>query len=292
MKKKWILLIPLIAAALQLDAQIKVGFRAGVTSNSFRPEDKVRLLVTQGKMAEDLQRAAEAEFRYQEAKTATVITGTSYSGPIYSPAFTPSYIEQLRLATLNREYYESDRSTVGFTAGGYGSYQILPFLTGRMELTYAMAGGTLDSYSLGGIIRRNVRLVTHNLEIPILVELGIPSMSEAKVQPKFRIGGFYGLNLGAQEKYETVISSSFGSQGERQSSNVSSALASNYGGYVVGLGVDIQSISIELRYNQNLTTMNSSAAQTSSLQYTLPNYLGQLRTSAFSINVSMPLFEF
>ena len=292
MKKKWIFMIALSALSLGTMAQIKVGFRAGVSSNSFRPQDKVRLLVTQGKVADDVQRAAEAEYRYQEAKSATVITGNNYNGPIYSPAFSPAYVEQLRLATLNQRYYVSDQSVMGATVGGYASMSVTSFLTGRAELMYAISGGTMENYAIGGLTRTNVRAIMHNLEIPVIAELSMPSMSDSKVQPKVRLGVQYGINLGAQEKFESRINSPFGSQTEKDFANISNSLTTSYFGYLVGLGVDIEGMSIELRYNHNLTSMESDSAPTSTLQSTLRNYGGELRTSTFSINLSMPLFEF
>ncbi len=292
MKKKWIFIIALSVLSLETMAQIKVGFRAGVSSNSFRPQDKVRLLVTQGKVADDLQRANEAEFRYQQAKTATVISGNGYDGPIYSPAYTPAYIEQLRLATLNQRYYLSDQSVLGATVGGYVSMSVTSFLAGRAEVMYAISGGTMENYSIGGFTRTNVRAITHNLEFPVMAELSMPSMSESKVQPKVRLGVQYGVNLSAQEKFETRVNSPFGSQTEKDYASISSGFTTGYFGYLVGLGVDIEGLSIEFRYNHTLTSMESDSAPTSALQSTLNNYGGELRTSTFSINLSMPLFEF
>jgi len=137
-----------------------------------------------------------------------------------------------------------------------------------------------------------VRAITHNLEFPVMAELSMPSMSESKVQPKVRLGVQYGVNLSAQEKFETRVNSPFGSQTERDYASISSGFTASYFGYLVGLGVDIEGLSIEFRYNHNLTSMESDSAPTSTLQSTLNNYGGELRTSTFSINLSMPLFEF
>ena len=59
---RFIFFIPILLAGMVnvTHAQFKVGFKAGLNSNSFRPEDKVRLFASRGKVEDNIQKSQAA----------------------------------------------------------------------------------------------------------------------------------------------------------------------------------------------------------------------------------------
>ncbi len=272
---RFIFFIPILLAGMVnvTHAQIKVGFKAGLNSNSFRPENKVRLFVSRGKVEDNIEKSQAAIY---DAKTATNVNKSN----------------------IDQRYYRSDISVLGFNAGGYAKYQVLSFLNARAELLYFQQGGTVENYySLyPSVQHKNVKLTQHTLQIPLVAELGIPGMEESPIQPKLMLGGYYGFTMSSMESYDKVQSSQYEKVSDKSTSNVSSSFVYNQAGFLVGIGTDIKmgdnDLSIEFRYNQNLTIINESGAGLTHLQSTLNNYGGNLRTSTFSFNVGMTLFNF
>jgi hypothetical protein len=101
-------------------------------------------------------------------------------------------------------------SKLGFTAGVFGNYQFSDLLGVQVEAAYFQQGGSFtqfrdDSRFFGEsqYFSRNVktsRVTLHNVEVPVLLRVSIPTQSEVK--PLFFVGPSVGFNLGATEKYE------------------------------------------------------------------------------------------
>lgn len=272
---RFIFFIPILLAGMVnvTHAQIKVGFKAGLNSNSFRPENKVRLFVSRAKVEDNIEKSQAAIF---DAKTATNVNKSN----------------------IDQRYYRSDISVIGFNAGGYARYQILSFLNARAELLYFQQGGTIENYySLyPSVQHKNVKLTQHMLQIPLVAELGIPGMEESPIQPKLLLGGYYGFTMSSRESYDKVSTSQYETVTEKSGSNVSSSFVYSQAGFLVGIGADMKmgdkDLSFEFRYNQNLNILNESGAALTHLNSTLKNYQGDLRSSTFSFNVGMTLFTF
>lgn len=279
---RFIFFIPILLAGMLnvTHAQIKVGFKAGLNSNSFRPEDKVRLFVSRNKVEENIHQTQSS-----------IYVGTTTT---YPPSTTTTEIK----SPIDQRYYISDISVLGFNAGGYARYQVLSFLTARAEVIYFQQGGTIENYYAlyPSVQHKNVKLTQHTLQIPLVVELGVPGMEESNIQPKLMLGGFYGFTMASRESYDKVSASQYEKVTEKAGSDVSSSFVYNQGGFLVGLGADIKmgdkDVSLEFRYNQNLNILNESGAALTHLHSTLKNYEGDLRSSTFSFNVGMTIFTF
>jgi hypothetical protein len=277
MKKnyRFIYFIPILLASMlnETHAQFKVGFKAGLNSNSFRPADKARLFVSRNEVESNIMNSQSA-----------VYNSTTGAYPSKSQ--------------VDQRYHISDISVLGFNAGGYAKYQVLSFLTARAELLYFQQGGTVENYySLPPTVQhKNVKLTQHTLQIPLVAELGIPGMEENTIQPKLMLGGYYGFTIASRESFNVVSKSKFETVSNKSGANVSGSYVYNQAGFLVGLGADMKmgdkDLSIEFRYNQNLTIINESGAALTNLGPTLKNYQGDLRTSTFSINFGMTLFNF
>lgn len=280
---RFIFFIPILLAGMLnvTHAQIKVGFKAGLNSNSFRPENKVRLFVSRSKVEENLHMS--------QSLSSTVITST------YP---TPTSVTTESKSEVDQRYYISDISVLGFNAGGYAKYQVLSFLTARAELLYFQQGGTIENYYAlyPSVQHKSVKLTQHTLQIPIVAELGVPGMEENNIQPKLMLGGYYGFTMSSWESFDKVSTSQYETVTEKSGANVSSSFVYNQAGFLVGIGADMKmgdkELSFEFRYNQNLNIINDNSAALTHLNSTLNNYQGDLRASTFSFNVGMTLFNF
>jgi hypothetical protein len=267
------LIIVLAISLNTAQAQIKVGFKAGFNSNSFRPENKVRLFASRGKVEENIIMSQSAVYN----------AGTN-AYPSKSP--------------IDQRYYRSDISVLGFNAGGYAKYQVLSFLIARAELLYFQQGGTVENYYAlyPTVQHKNVKLTQHTLQIPIMAEIGIPGWEENAIQPKLHLGGYYGLTMASRESFDKESKSKYEKVMVHSSTDVSGSYVYNQAGFLVGVGADFKmadkDLSFEFRYNQNLTIINESGAALTHLNSTLSNYQGNLRTSTFSFNVGMTIFDF
>ena len=141
-----------------------------------------------------------------------------------------------------------------------------------------------------------MKLTQHTLQIPLMAEIGIPGMEENAVQPKLFAGGYYGFTIASRESFDKVSTSRYEKNIARSSADVSGSYVYSQVGFLIGVGADLKmgskDLSLEFRYNQNLTIINESGAALTHLNSTLKNYQGNLRTSTFSFNVGMTVFNF
>lgn len=277
---RFIFFIPILLATMlnETHAQIRVGFKAGLNSNSFRPENKVRLFTSRGKVENNIHMSQSQSY-----------TGTTTTPPTVTKTESP----------IKQRYYVSDISVLGFNVGGYAKYQVLSFITARAEILYFQQGGTVENYyalSFPAVEHENVKLTQHTLQIPLMAEIGIPGMEENAVQPKLFAGGYYGFTIASRESFDKVSTSRYEKNIARSSADVSGSYVYSQVGFLIGVGADLKmgskDLSLEFRYNQNLTIINESGAALTHLNSTLKNYQGNLRTSTFSFNVGMTVFNF
>src|ERR1043165_7680172 len=81
---------------------------------------------------------------------------------------------------VTQNQFTQPGTTVGFSAGAYASYHVLPFLNVKIEPQYSQQGGARQSYyvdysdiegNIPYIGYFNPSAVMHNIEVPILAEL-------------------------------------------------------------------------------------------------------------------------
>ncbi len=141
-------------------------------------------------------------------------------------------------------------SKLGFTAGVFGKFQFSDLLCVQVEAAYFQQGGSFtqftdDSRFFGEsqYFFKNVttsRVTLHNVEVPVLLRVSIPTQSEVK--PLFFAGPSVGFNLGATERYERTGELAGGSQVYATASgrdNVTSQYNLYQFGATAGLGLEV-----------------------------------------------------
>lgn len=209
-------------------------------------------------------------------------------------------------------------STIGFSAGAYGSYQVLPFLNVKLEPSYAQFGGARQSYyvdysaidgSVSAIGFYNPSVIMHTVEMPVLAELTLPEFEDETIIPKLIVGGSYSLMFKATESSTMRYFFNDGTPsvdvGYRLR-NASDDYARNQFSAIVGFGVlfktDSRDFQFDIRYRQGFTQVNrikypdaiqtSSSSSSSSPGLPANGVGGNLYPSTLSFNFSMTIFNF
>ena len=187
----------------------------------------------------------------------------------------------------------------GFNLGAFAKYPVTDFLKARAEVLYFQQGGNIYDYRvIRELYRSGAKVKFHNIEIPILAELGMPSLNEDPLQPKLLIGGFYSQTLYARESFTNVVKVS--GQNEIKYDgflNADGQYNSAQYGLIAGLAAEMkifnQPVSLEFRYQYNLNRVNKAGTQNSyNLQNTTDKWGNELKLHTLSINVGVTLFYF
>jgi hypothetical protein len=188
----------------------------------------------------------------------------------------------------------------GFNAGAFVKYPFLDFLTLRAELLYMQQGANLYDYTVlpGELSRSRARVAFHNMQVPVLTELGLPSLVEDNLQPKLLLGAFYSYNFYARESYTNVARVSGYDQVTYEGfSDVTSQFNRSQFGLIAALATDFKAfskhVSLEFRYHYNLNRVNRPGTQVQqNLKATHAKWGNELNLSSLSINVGILLYNF
>lgn len=188
----------------------------------------------------------------------------------------------------------------GFNAGAFVKYPFLDFLTLRAELLYMQQGANLYDYTVlpGELSRSRVRLAFHNLQVPVLAELGLPSLVEDNLQPKLLLGAFYSYNFYARENYTNVARvSGYDRVTYEGHADLTSQFNRSQYGLIAALATDFKAfskhVSLEFRYHYNLNRINRPGTQVQpNLKPTHDKWGKELNLATLSINVAIMLYNF
>ena len=187
----------------------------------------------------------------------------------------------------------------GFNVGGFAKYPVLDFLTARAEILYFQQGANIYDYRyVTEIYRKNAEVKFHNVAIPVMVELGLPSLKDEQLQPKLLLGGFYSYTFYARESYTNVIKmSGINSVSNDGYSDVGDQYTRSQFGFVGGLAADVKlfgkPVSLEVRYQYNLPRVNKAGTQyDTNLKPTTNAWGDKLHLQTLSINVATTLYYF
>ncbi|HTH58314.1 MAG TPA: outer membrane beta-barrel protein [Cyclobacteriaceae bacterium] len=223
-------------------------------------------------------------------------------------------------ASVLQNQFTQPGSIIGFSAGAYASYQVLPFAKLKIEPQYAQLGGGRQSYyvdyssidaNVSAIGFYNPSVLMHTVEVPLLAELTLPEFEDETIVPKLIVGGSYSLMIKATESSTMRYFFNDGTPsvdvGYRHQ-NVTDNYARSQFGVVVGFGVlfktDSRDFQFDVRYRQGLTQVNrikypdaiqvgsSSSSSPTSPGIPANGVGGNLYTSSLSINFSMTIFNF
>lgn len=229
---------------------------------------------------------------------------------------------------VTQNQFTQPGSTIGFSAGAYASYHVLPFLNVKLEPQYSQQGGARQSYyvdytaidaNVSYVGYLNPSVLMHNIEIPILAELTLPEFEDETIIPRLIIGGSYSLMLKATEtstqRYyfnDGTPSVDVGYQRQGVTDNYKHGQISAIVGFGILFKTDSRDFQFDVRYRQGFTQLNqfrfpdafnigsysgSSSSSSSSSSAGTPGLPangigGNLYSSSLSINFSMTIFNF
>lgn len=185
----------------------------------------------------------------------------------------------------------------GFTVGGVAKYPVFDFLTARGELLYVQQAANIEDYYVlpGELYHSGSRVTFHTIQIPLIAEFGLPSLSEEAIQPKLLLGGFYSYNIKARESYESVLTvTGYEQQRFESHSNLTSNFKRHQYGIVGALAAEIEAfgfpVSLEFRYQMNLNPISVDGSQNFyNLSATHERWGNKLYLSTLSFNVAVRL---
>lgn len=187
----------------------------------------------------------------------------------------------------------------GFSVGGFIKYKALDFLSGRAEILYFQQGANIIDYRLMSDLRRNhAYLHFHTIQVPLMVELGLPSLADEPLQPKILLGAFYSYVLSAQEPHENeAMVGGYPSIRYKGYSTVTDQFNRKQYGFVLGAAADIVimslPVSLEFRYNQNVNPISKGSTRTApNLTKTFDEWGNTLYLGTVSFNIAVTLQYF
>jgi hypothetical protein len=205
-------------------------------------------------------------------------------------------INSFRKSETFRNYFDP---IPGFNVGAFAKYPVMDFLNARVELLYFQQGGNIYDYKvINELSRSNAKVRFHNFEIPVLAELGLPSLKEDPLQPKILLGACYSYTVYTRESFTNIVKVSgrdkiqydgfLNSQGQYNRGQI---------GLIAGLAAEMKMfnvpVTLEFRYQYNVNRANKPGTQNSyNLQNTTDKWGDQLKLHTLSINVAATLFYF
>jgi Outer membrane protein beta-barrel domain len=188
----------------------------------------------------------------------------------------------------------------GFNVGGFAKYRVLSFLTAKGEVTYFQQGANLIDYSVipGDLYHNDATVKFHQIQVPVIAEFGLPSLSEEPLQPKISLGFFYSYNIYSRENYTNVAKVPGYERVEYNGySNATGQFRRSQYGFVAGIGGDLtimnMPVSLEFRYTHNIPQISKGDNTTRyNLKNTFEEWGEPLKIGTVSFNVAVTLQTF
>jgi hypothetical protein len=187
----------------------------------------------------------------------------------------------------------------GFSVGGFVSYPLTTYATPKVELLYARQGANLIDYPVLGseLYRKKSTVSFHSLQIPLMVDLGLPSLAEASLKPRLSLGAAYSFVLSARERYYNVINFGGRSLQERGYSTVTDQFSRSQFSLVGAIGGEFKifsmPVSMEFRYLYGLTDISQPGTRNdANLVRTFQEWGNDLRLGTLSFTVQVLLQKF
>lgn len=215
---------------------------------------------------------------------------------------------------VNLNQFRQPGTTMGVNLGIYGSYQINSFITVKLEPHYSMEGGGRPNYSrfyydisdnLYAVHFLNPSIRFHNLQIPVLVEVTLPELTEQTVVPVVIAGVSYAMTMSSFEQhtkryyFEDDSSYDFPQiDVSYQRENVIDNYSRNQWSLWLGMGMKVKTgertFGFDVRYRHGLNNLNRLrfASPGNGIDTGVPGTGGNLYSSSLSLNFSMSIFNF
>lgn len=186
-----------------------------------------------------------------------------------------------------------------FNLGGFAKYKVTDFLHARAELLYFQQAANLEDYFVlpGELFRSKTRLTFHNIQIPLLAELGLPSLAEEPLQPKLLIGPFFGYTLYAREHYNNNVTvTGYDKIQYSGNDNVTSIFKRSQYGLQAAIVAELEAfgfpVTMEFRYQYNLNPFSEGDnANRYNLSATHERWGDKLYLSTLSFNIGVKLMD-
>jgi hypothetical protein len=186
-----------------------------------------------------------------------------------------------------------------FNVGGFAKYNVTDFLHARAELLYFQQAANLEDYYVlpGELFRSKARVTFHNIQVPILAELGLPSLAEEPLQPKLLIGGFFSYTLYAREHFNNNVTvTGYDRMNYQGNSNLTSIFNRAQYGLQAAVVAELQAfgfpVTMEFRYQYNLNPFSEGDnANRYNLSATHERWGDKMYLSTLSFNIGVKLID-
>ncbi len=189
---------------------------------------------------------------------------------------------------------------LGYNAGVFAKYPLLDFLTLRGELLYMQQGAKLEDYTIfvPELRRTNSRLEFNNLQVPILLEFGLPQLTEEDIKPKIIIGGFYSYSLSTREVHTSITRiSNYYPLDYKGTTNMMNAFERSQYGIIGAIAGEVKifstPVALEFRYHYNINRVNTpESVDLYNLVNTQREWGSKFYLTTLSFNVALTLHYF
>lgn len=188
----------------------------------------------------------------------------------------------------------------GFNVGGFAKYPVLSFLNVRSEVLYFQQGGNLYDYEVlpPDLHHNNAKLIFHNIQVPLLAELGLPALNEEPLRPKLLLGAFYSYSVAIRDQYVNYVKvGGYEPVEYKGTADVAKDFYRNQFGLIGGIAAEIEiasyPVSLEFRYHYNLNPVNRpDSSEKFYLKNTTDAWGDDLHIATLSINAAVTLKYF
>ncbi len=157
-------------------------------------------------------------------------------------------LSQLSLGSdISTNVTESLKTQTGYVAGVYARVGKLLFI--QPELLVSAKGGSVDILKSGASSPTSVNIQYTNIDVPVLIGYKFGPL-------RVNAGPIASFNVSSSDELATQFGSIIGSSGN----NVGDTFKSAAWGYQAGGGVDIGSLSLDVRYEGSLSNVTALSA--------------------------------
>jgi hypothetical protein len=225
---------------------------------------------------------------------------------------------------VNLNQFRQPATTMGVNLGAYASYQLNAFVTVKIEPQYSLEGGSRPNYyrsyyetsdNIDYISYLNPSVRFHNLQIPLLVEVTLPELTDQTVVPFLVTGVSYAMTMSSMEIHtkryhfnDGLGSSSSPSTSTSnyntpdldvayQKENVTDNYSRNQWSLWLGMGMKVKTgdrtFGFDVRYRHGLNNLNQLrfASPGNGSDIGVPGTGGNLFSSTLSLNFSMSILN-
>ncbi|HEX7118383.1 MAG TPA: porin family protein [Longimicrobiales bacterium] len=151
----------------------------------------------------------------------------------------------LNMADLSGDDISDVNMRTGFTVGAYLTLSTPGMFALQPEVLFSQKGATMEGEILGTSYESHMK--STYIEVPVLLRVGVP-MPASPAKPFLFVGPSAGFLLSSKQEVEAG--------GESEEEDIKDTMKSMDWGAVVGAGLDFGSLSVDLRANFGLSSID------------------------------------